>query len=193
MITQFNTDENFWKLYPDFKVMEPFVTLYTEDKSKEKLISSTIMWGIALAESHESSWYNLNDKYQRIKEDFIKSKDLDWSIYESHIQQFKETQLSQAEKSLTAWNELMSKRDRYLKNQEYYFDEYKMDPNTGDTMYSKTGAPILVKGTAEQLDKAYSTTPKMYSDYDKIKKMLAEEKTIISNSDNESLGDQGLL
>lgn len=193
MISDFETKRNFWDSYPEFKILMPFSEFYKKDKSKNKSKSSKILWGIALAECHNSNWYNLTNKYDRIKDDFIQEPTLNWEDYQPMIEVFKDTQISQAEKSLTAWNELMHKRDSYLKNQEYYFDQFKIDPKTGDNEYSRTGQPILQKGTAEQLDKAYSTTPKMYADYEKIKKMLAEEKSIVASPDNESLTDQGYL
>jgi hypothetical protein len=68
----------------------------------------------------------------------------------------------------------MLKRDKYLKNQDYYFDQYAVDKN-GNNILSKTGQEVTVKGTAEQLDRAFGVTPKMYSDFFKIKKDIEEE------------------
>jgi hypothetical protein len=71
----------------------------------------------------------------------------------------------------------MSKRDKYLKNQEYYFDEYLRDENN-DNVVSRTGQFITVKGTADQLDKAFSATPKMFNDFLKIKIQIDEEDIV---------------
>lgn len=192
MITDLDIDKDFWECYPEFKVLAPFKAFYKGDRSKNKNQSSKIMWAIALAESHHSNWYNLGDKYDRLRTDFLGDKNFKWDAYEALIDAFKDTQLTQAEKSLTAWNEQMMKRDRYLKNQEYYFDQYALDEN-GDNRYSKTGQPVLVRGTAEQLDKAYSATPKMYADYDKIKKAIDEERSVVNNIDGKSLSDMGVI
>jgi hypothetical protein len=69
----------------------------------------------------------------------------------------------------------MQKRSKKLKSMDYYFDEYLTDEN-GDNVLSKTGQPVIVKGTAKQLDDAYKITPSMYAEYDKIQKLLAEEE-----------------
>ena len=191
-MANFDTDLSFWEEFPGLKIMEPFAGFRSKDKSKNKEGSSKLMWAIALAELHTSEWYHLPNKYDKLTTDFLKKKDHNWKDYEDLIEQFKSIQLSQSERSLTAWNEMMVKRDRYLKDQDYYFDQYLLDDQENNIV-SKTGAFITVKGTAEQLDKAYSTTPKMYADYEKIKKVLQEEKSIVSIIDGSSLSDQGLM
>ena len=49
-----------------------------------------------------------------------------------------------------------------------------MDKN-GNNVLSRTGQLVTVKGTADQLDRAFSVTPKMYSDFSKIKKEIEED------------------
>lgn len=192
-MANFNTEVSFWEEFSGLKTMEPFADFMSKDKSKDKSGSSKVMWAIALAELHDSDWYNLPDKYNKLQSDFLKKKDHNWLDYEALIAQFKATQLTQAERSLSAWNEMMAKRDKYLKAQDYYFDQYAVDDN-GDNIVSKTGRNIEVKGTAEQLDKAYGTTPKMYADYEKIKKSLEQEHAIATtNKGSVSLSDQGLI
>lgn len=191
-MSSYNTDISFWEEFSGLKIMEPFATFRNKDKSKNKVDSSKVMWAIALAELHDSEWYNIPDKYEKLVTDFLKKKDHNWKDYEDLIVQFKAVELTQAERSLTAWNEMMAKRDKYLKSQDYYFDQFLLDDN-GDNVVSKTGRNVEVKGTAEQLDKAYSTTPKMYADYEKIKKAIEEERSVIMNIDSGSLTDQGLI
>jgi hypothetical protein len=41
---------------------------------------------------------------------------------------------------------------------------------------SRTGQFVTIRGTADQLDKAFSATPKMYSDFVKIKKEIEDEE-----------------
>lgn len=152
--------------------------------------SSNVMWAIALCYHPESDLYYLNDKEERVF-DMVKEKNFTLDDYQDHISVFKDMCLTQAQKSLTAWEEQMRKRDKYLKSQEYYFDQYLTDDN-GDNVVSKTGKFIVIKGTADQLDKAYSTTPKMYSDYDKIKKELEREEQVKGKGGkNVSLSDSG--
>lgn len=164
---------NFWKYNPNYILI--FEDYYNNDKSKNKEHSSRIMWGLYLVLHPKSDFYNLPDKRELIKNKFIKINKFDWDTISKEESIFKDSILTQAERSLYEWNEFMNKRDRYLKGMEYYFDTYELDSN-GNNKFSKTGKPILLKGTADQLDKAYSLTPKMYADYDKIIKSLKEEE-----------------
>lgn len=186
-MANYNTENIFWEEYSELKVMEPFATFYEKDTTKSKTGSSKIMWAITLAERHDSEWYNLPDKYAKLASDFLK-KDINWDHYEDLIVQYKSTQITQAERSLSAWNEMMSKRDKYLKKQHYHFDEEQ-------TVINEQGEAVVkfVKGTAEQLDKAYSVTPKMYAEYEKIRKLLEEEKNTQLAVDGRSLSAQKLI
>jgi len=117
--------------------------------------------------------YNLPYKWELAAKDIVK-KEIDWDKYDSIVNLFKNVSMTQAERSLLAWEELMGKRDKYLKNQDYYFDQYAVDKN-GNNILSKTGQEVTIKGTAEQLDRAFGVTPKMYSDFFKIKKEIEED------------------
>ena len=123
----------------------------------------------------ESSFYNMSNKEEFIKTKFVKDDKFDWTKYEDIELLFRDTILTQAEKSLFEWNELMHKRDKYLKSKDYYFDEYATDEN-GDNIITKTGNFVTIKGTAEQLDKAQQVTIKYFNEYTKILKELNEEK-----------------
>jgi hypothetical protein len=184
---------NFWETFSDFRAISEFEQLYKEDKSAKKNRSSNIMWAIAFCLRRESPMYNLPNKWELSARDIIGEKDFDWETVEIVVNVFKQTQLTQAERSLIAWEELMFKRDKYLKGQEYYFDQYLVD-KSGDNVVTKTGQFVTVKGTAEQLDKAFSTTPKMYSDFSKIRKEIEDEdikrgrgNKVISASDSNEI------
>jgi len=164
---------SFWELNPEYKLI--FEDFYKKDRSKGKLYSSTVMWAMYLKLHPESSLYNMSEKEEFIKVKFVKDDKFDWDKYEIIEFLFKDSILTQAEKSLYDWNELMRKRDKYLKNKDYYFDEYKTDEN-GDNITTKTGAFVVLKGTAEQLDKAQAITIKYFNEYSKILKELSEEK-----------------
>jgi len=152
---------NFWEYNQDYTVI--FEQMYEADKSKDKTKSSRIMWAFYYLLNPKSDFYNLPNKRDLLKDRFIKDKTFKWEAYEAEEELFKHTMLTQAQRSLVSWDDFMKKRDAYLKGQEYYFDYIDKDGK-------------LVKGTAEQLDKAYGVTPKMYADYDKIMKELKEEE-----------------
>lgn len=164
---------SFWELNPEYILI--FEDFHKKDRSKSKLFSSTVMWAMYLKLHPESSFYNMSNKEEFIKTKFVKDDKFDWSKYEDIELLFRDTILTQAEKSLFEWNELMHKRDKYLKSKDYYFDEYATDEN-GDNIITKTGNFVTIKGTAEQLDKAQQVTIKYFNEYTKILKELNEEK-----------------
>jgi hypothetical protein len=164
---------SFWELNPEYILI--FEDFHKKDRSKGKLKSSTVMWAMYLKLHPESSFYNMGNKEEFIKEKFVKDDKFEWNKYEDIEVVFKDSVLTQAEKSLYDWNELMRKRDKYLKNKDYYFDEYATDEN-GDNVVTKTGNFVTIKGTAEQLDKAQQVTIKYFNEYSKILKELQEEK-----------------
>lgn len=164
---------SFWDLNPEYILI--FEDFHKKDRSKSKLFSSTVMWAMYLKLHPESSFYNMSNKEEFIKTKFVKDDKFDWTKYEDIELLFRDTILTQAEKSLFEWNELMHKRDKYLKSKDYYFDEYATDEN-GDNIITKTGNFVTIKGTAEQLDKAQQVTIKYFNEYTKILKELNEEK-----------------
>lgn len=164
---------SFWELNPEYILI--FEDFHKKDRSKGKLFSSTVMWAMYLKLHPESSFYNMSNKEEFIKTKFVKDDKFDWTKYEDIELLFRDTILTQAEKSLFEWNELMHKRDKYLKSKDYYFDEYATDEN-GDNIITKTGNFVTIKGTAEQLDKAQQVTIKYFNEYTKILKELNEEK-----------------
>lgn len=172
MVEKWNGGNNFWETFPQFRVIDIFNKFYT--KEKDKTFSSNVMWAIIFCIKRDSPMYNLPNKWELAARDIVK-KDIDWDKYEDLVAMFKHSVMTQAERSLLAWEELMFKRDKYLKNQDYYFDKYATNDN-GDNIVSRTGQLITIKGTAEQLDRAFSATPKMYSDFEKIKKNIEEDE-----------------
>lgn len=165
--------EDFWKLNPGF--IDLFEQLYNQDKSKDKSKSSKIMWAFYHKVHPDSMYYNLPGKDELIKVKFLKEPEFVWANYEDEELMFIDAVLTQAERSLYEWNSLMKKRDKYLKNMDYYFDEYATDEN-GDNITSKTGRLVTLKGTADQIDKAQAVTIKYFNEYTKIRKDLKEDK-----------------
>lgn len=173
-LDNYNETNNFWDFNPQYKVI--FKDIYTEDKSKGKDKSSKLMWGLILYSHPKSDFYNLPDKDILISRDIIGDKKFKWESYKNVLDRLREISLSQAEKSLDDWNHYMKKRDEYLKTVRYYFDEYMTDEN-GDNVLSKMGNFVTIKGTAEQLDKAWLSSKAMWADYGKIMKELFEEES----------------
>jgi hypothetical protein len=166
-----NFEDNFWKEFPDLIIPKEFGELYDSDTSKRKVKSSKIMWAIHLHSHPESKLYNLPDKEIVIARDFIKDKAFKWKNYQDHIALYKNVVLTPAERSLQTWDEIMALRDKGLK--EFY----------KEALEEKDADTIL------KLDKALSTTPKMFDDYKRIRESYEEEKTRKKGSRISSLSD----
>jgi len=157
LLSTFDEEENFWNVYPQFKIMGLYKDLY----KKDPVHSSKIMWAIAfLCDPSESNIYrNIpeDEKMQVLATDFLEDSKFSWEDYLEEIHQFKQMALSQAERSLVTWNETMAMRDKEVKNL------YKMALKSGDLDAIKT------------LDSILANTAKFYADYEKVAKAYKEE------------------
>jgi hypothetical protein len=181
-ITQsYSPKNNFWEFNTQLMEVPVFKKLYKADRSNSKKASSDLMWAIALINHPKSDLYHIVGKEEKVSESIlgISAKALDsyWADKKDLVEEFINASTTQAERSLADWCEYMKKRDIYLKNTRYYFDEYKTDSD-GNNILSKTGQEVLLKGTAEQLDKAWLASKAMWADYDKIIKAVLEEESI---------------
>ena len=166
-----NFENSFWDEYPELKIPNAFNELYTKDKSKDKNKSSRIMWAIHLHSHPESKLYNLPDKEEVIARDFIKEKGFKWETYGELLELYRNVVLTPAERALQNWDEIMSLRDKGVK--EFYKEA--IDAKDAD---------IILK-----LDKALAATPKMFDDYKRIKESYEEEKTKKKGTKISSLSD----
>lgn len=168
----FDIGSNYWKIDPQLKAVEPFATLFKNDKSKGKGNSSQIMWAISLFCDPESRLFKLTKKRKQeiIEKDYYK-KELDWGKYKEHIETYTSLYTTQAIRSLVNWEEKLQERDAFLKEVPYTLE-------TGDT-----------------LDKMLSNTSKLYDLYEKILERLKEEESegITKGGRTESLGEKKLL
>lgn len=154
-------DTNFWELNPQYKYI--LADFYNGDRSKDKKKSSKIIWAIYFKVHPKSEYYRLPNKEEVINTRWLKNPKFNWSNISPTVEIFKDTVLTQAEKSLVAWDEMMKKRDEFIHGQDFTLDEY-----------DERGK--IVKGTADQLDKMLANTSKLYSEYFKIKKELADDE-----------------
>ena len=115
----------------------------------------------------KSDFYNLANRDELIITKWLKDPKFKWSDYQSQVDLFSEAILTQAEKSLTAWNETMAKRDIFIHSQEFTLDYYETLPS---------GKTTIVKGTADQLDKMLANTSKLYQEYTKIQSELQKDE-----------------
>jgi len=182
ILDNYSLDNQFWQYNPQFTAMNPFRKLYKSDKSRNKRVSSDLMWAITLIYHPESDWYNLPDKEAMAAKDILKNKELDWSVHEELVTAFKDMCLSQAEKSLLAWDTRMKDRDKFLEGQSYTFGEDYVDDD---------GVMHTTKSNVKELDEMAARTSKLYQEYFKIKADLEREDTIKKGTKISSLSDSG--
>ena len=153
------SDNNFWETYPDLTIVEEFNKLYTKDKTKDKSDSSKMMWAIYYIVNPDSMFFYVPDKYEQIARSHLKDPKFKWDSISKEIEKYKAFVLTDAERALVGWGEIMSMRDSSLK------DLYRVSLRDGDIKSLK------------DLDTMLSNTPKMFEDYKKVRKDFEEEKT----------------
>jgi len=166
-------DQNFWEVNSDYLLISEFKNLYDSDKSKNKTNSSKILWAIYFAYNPESKFYNIPDKLNILAKDFIKDSKFKWTSVKEVVDLYKSSVLSDAERALVTWGEIITMRDESLKLL------YKQAIEAKDT-------DELVK-----LDKMISNTPKLFEDYKKIKRDYEEEKVTKKGKTIVSLSESG--
>lgn len=170
-------ENNFWET-SDLKLIEPFKSFYNSDKTKGKSRSSLVMWCIFYIYNRKSDLYYISNKEEIVKRDIL--QDSTYSIPDDLIEAYLDSALSQSEKSLLVWEDMMHKRDKVLKHTEYTLDTPLSIE--GEFQTTRSGQVIMVPGTADQLDKANRATPAMMKDFLDIKSKLLNEDSEIDIS-----------
>jgi hypothetical protein len=159
----FDTDKNYWDTFPELKIHPQFSKLFKEDKTKSKKESSQIMWALHLVSHPKSLMYYDPHKLENVKG--LLPKDWSWKAQDSLLEVYRSLMLTEAQRALTDWDEMIKKRSTYLKNQEYNLDN------------------------GIDLDKLHRNTYAIYKDYEKICEEMRNEEN--SNSQNQSLSEAG--
>jgi hypothetical protein len=164
---------SFWDLNRELLLIEQFNSLYTKDTTKNKEKSSKLMWAIYFAYNPESKFFNIPDKLSILAKDLLKEPKFNWESCKDVVALYKSSVLTDAERALVTWGEIITMRDESLKTL------YKAAIEDSDT-------DELVK-----LDKMLANTPKLFEDYKKIKKDYEEEKVTKKGKHNKSLTEAG--
>lgn len=167
------SDMSFWEIYPDLLIIEELQSLYKKDKSRGKEDSSKTMWGIYYVYNPDSIFFNFPNKLETVAKDYFKDPKFKWEKIDNLVNIYKNIVLSDAERALVSWNEIMIMRDKAIK------ELYKSAIDNSDT-------DELVK-----IDKMLALTPKMFDDYKKVKKDYEEEKTTKKGKSIKSLSETG--
>lgn len=175
MINSWNTDMNFWDIYPEFKIALSFKELYKSDKSRGKESSSKIMWFVALTTSLNSKYYNipLEERYQVIGEDYMGDIDYIKKIkakLPNLIKDLERIEDTPVDRHLRQWDASLDDRTNFLSTMKYTLDTY------------------------EDLDKMAANTSKVFDTLKKIKDDKAKELAgggSAKGGGQESLSDTG--
>lgn len=175
VLSNFDTNANFWELNPQLKIPKEFNTFYVGDKSKNKAHSSKIMWAIAqlIDNSEENKFRNLlhDDRKLLLSEDFLEIPDFDWDAYANIIEAYISLNMSKSERSLLIYETKLEERDTFIKDTDYTLDN------------------------AASLDKIISATKSIYELIKKLRDDIKKEKDVgeTKGAMEESASEKGLL
>jgi hypothetical protein len=172
LLNHFDTDKNFWSSSPQLKIL--FHQIYSEDKSKDKKNSSTILWCIALLLHPESKFANYPyQKRLEIVQDYAQNHETEFNpeLYPETVHLFEEGVLSKAQKFLVKWEKKLEERQEFI-------DSLKFDLETVETV-----------------DKILSNTNKLWKQYQECLKDVEEErsKNVGQGGAMESASEQHLI
>jgi len=124
VLDSFDVNANFWKVNPQAKIA--FDNIYKNDKSKDKVESSTIMWAIALyVDNSKSNMYrnlSIEDRKDLITEEYLKNSKFDWKLYKEEIDLYKKLNLTKNQSNLLEIEDKLDQRSKVLNDEEYTID-----------------------------------------------------------------------
>lgn len=173
IVETFSPETNFWKEHSQLSIAGPMKRLYDEDTSKNKEVSSKLMWAIVLIWDKNSKYYNLpeegdDSKITVIFEDYYGSlkaykanKDVINSIKDFYLK----LQETSAERSIRAIEKKLEERATFLDETLY-------------TLGTPTEKGTWVGGTAAILDGMLANTKKITDLYEASLKLVAAEQNL---------------
>ena len=175
LINNFDTDMNFWEVYPDLKLALSFKQLFKSDKSRNKEVSSKKMWFVVLTNALNSRFINIPEKerYDVIGEDFMGDK----NYYKSNkdtldelINDLKRLSETPSQRHLRQWVKTLEDRTTFLESVEYDLSNFKA------------------------LDEMAANTAKLMDTFKKLQDMILKEEAgvgSVKGGGQESLADTG--
>jgi hypothetical protein len=129
----FNPDENFWEVLPQYRVAEPFKSLYKKDKSRGKKDSSLMMWFVVLCYDRGSKYFKLtpdgeDGKHYVIGGDYcgnVNYYEDNKDVLDSCISMYIKMNYSAMERHLKTWEDLLDKRTAFLQSQDYNLETFE--------------------------------------------------------------------
>lgn len=166
LVDIWDIDQNFWTLNPQLKLA--FKDVYDGDKAKDKAASSKLMWAVALFIDPKSKFKDLTEleREEMIAKDYNKA----FSITSTqHILDKWKKFLSPAERQLLQLERIFNEREAYLSGLKF------------------------TKENADELEKRFAATGKLFEELARLKDMIAEEESegIVKKGQVESLSEKG--
>lgn len=188
IVETFTPESNFWKEHAALSVAGPIKKLYDEDTSKNKQVSSKLMWCIVLIWDRNSKFYNLpeegeDNKIRTIFEDYygsIKAYESNRDLIHSIRDFYLKIQETPAQRSLREIEKKLEERTKFLNDTQY-------------TLGIPTEKGTWVGGTAAIIDGMLSNSKKIYDLYEATLKIVSAEHNKgderVKGGGNLSLGD----
>ena len=216
-VDSFNKKLNFWEEFRDYQLHPIFTRIYKANRKDRLEASSLFMWALSLCYDRKSTFYNQpeQDKWEVVSEDLFGHPEalLNFALYddpkeddpfaleETHpiinmpvdldfrkiIHEFEKTIDTPLGLSLRELERKLVERTNFIMMTPYTIDS----TTTGGT--EANPKQVLVKGTAEQLDKMFANTEKINALITKSMENLraAAGQGVTKGGQLESLGDKG--
>jgi hypothetical protein len=199
-VDSFDKKLNFWEEFQSYKVHKFFGQFWTLNRKNNLKTSSLFMWVLALCYDRKSAIFTQpqQDKWEVSCEDLLGDSQLMMQLAEDlgssnlifpedcksiHevIYEFEVSIDSPIGISLRALEKKVVERTQFITDTKYTTDEYVLKGNKN----------VLVKGTADQLDKMFTNTDKINGLIQKAMSDLksSEGTAVGKGGQNQSLGD----
>lgn len=193
----FKPEDNFWEVNPQVAYVEPFNKLYKIDDGQD--LSSAYMWACYFNNYPDES-LNFLFRYSQEKRDkalldFYPDLDLENELYLECNEAFPFACLNSIQRALKEELDSLKVRARKLRDTPYTFDHYWVGP-TGDYILDKSEKPIMLKGSAKDIDAARAKTAKIYEGVEQaLEKFMeqAESEARVYGGREQTAHEKGLL
>ena len=173
----FNIERNFWELNPQLKYMSPFKDLYDSDESKGKEHSSRVMWCVYLHQdpSYENKVYRLPpaDKESTIRNYYDKF-DFSDPLIQHCLSAYEEFCLTPAARAFKNEERSFIDRATMIESSKYTLSEPLKNPD--GSIVLQGGRPVIIPGTAKELDMLRKNTLSILNNYMEAKKLFEDEQ-----------------
>lgn len=160
-LNSYDTNINFWESNPIFKNIGVFKNLYDADETKNKDLSSKILYAIFFITddtSEENKYRNLiyQDRIELVKNDFLKDPSFNIDMYEDIVLYIKNMIMSPTKRMYSNFKKELEERDLYIQGLSWEIN-------------------------AEQKDKMLTNTEKLYKHLETMAKLLDKENADIKD------------